>query len=260
MIRAYQVGVTLIYHISMEPFQKKVLGWALVALVVIGTVFLVVQTNRTLQTAATTNTVSFTGTGSVVGLPDIAIVSLSIVTEAATSQAAQDDNSAKSKSLVAFLENQAIEERDIKTTGYNVYPVYSYPENRQPTITGYQVTQSFEVKVRDLDAVDTILDGAVGAGANQVGNLQLTIDDPESLKEEARAQAIADAKAKAKSLEEQLGIRLGRIINFSENQYGQPVYLRSFEAVPVGGGGDGPAVPLGENEVEVTVVLTWQIR
>jgi uncharacterized protein YggE len=245
----------------MEPIQKKLIGWAVLALIIVGGVFLIVLTNQTLNTATTTNTVSFSGTGSVVGLPDVAIISLSIVTEAATSEAAQDENSAKSQTLVSFLESEGIEERDIKTSGYNVRPVYTYPRDGQPTITGYQVSQSFEVKVRDLDNVDTVLDGVVNAGANQIGNLQLTIDDPDALKEEARAKAIADAREKAQNLEQQLGIRLGRIVNFNESGMGEPIMFRAESAaMPLGIGGGGPAVPVGENEVEVTVTITWQIR
>lgn len=244
----------------MEPLQKKLLGWAVLLLIIIGGTFLLVLTSRTLQTATTTNTVSFSGTGSVVGLPDVAIIHLSIVTEAPTSEAAQDENSRKSQTLVDFLEREGVEERDTKTSGYNVRPVYTYPRDGQPTITGYQVSQSFEVKVRDLENVDVILDGVVDAGANQVGSLQLTIDDPEALREEARAKAIADAKEKAQNLEQQLDIRLGRIINFTESGQGAIPILRSLEADAVGIGGGSPAVPIGENEIEVTVTVTWQIR
>jgi uncharacterized protein YggE len=245
----------------MEPIQKKILGWAVLALVVVGAIYLVVLTNHTLNTATTTNTVSFSGTGTVMARPDVANINLSIVTEATTSKAAQDENSRKSSALVEFLESQGIEDRDIKTSGYNVRPVYTYPRGEKPRITGYQVSQSFEVKVRDLEEVDSILDGVVAAGANQVGNLQLVVDDAEALKEEARAKAIADAKEKARKLERQLGIDLGRIIDFAEPQYGEPIMMRAEAMdVGIGGGGPLPEIPAGENEIEVNVTVTWQIK
>ena len=109
------------------------------------------------------------------------------------------------------------EEKDIKTSGYNISPQYRYPVyGGQPTITGYQVNQSYEIKVRDLDKISTVLSGLVTAGANEVNNLGLQIENPEELKSEARQLAIDDAKKKAKELEKQVGVRLGKIVNFSE--------------------------------------------
>ncbi|HXV27236.1 MAG TPA: SIMPL domain-containing protein [Candidatus Paceibacterota bacterium] len=247
----------------MEPLQKKILGWTVIALSVVGVLFLGVLTSRTLNTATTTNTVSFSGTGTVNAAPDVAVVSLSIVTEAANSESAQNENSRRSEAVVKFLRDRGIEERDIKTSGYNIYPQYTYPRGGQPVITGYQVNQSIEVKIRNLEETDVILDGVVGAGANQVNNLQLTIDDPDKLREEARALAIADAKDKAKALERQLGIRLGRIINFGEDTGGYPVMFRALEsdAMDIGGGtAPLPEIPVGENEISVNVTLTWQIK
>lgn len=245
----------------MTKLQKQVLFWLASALFVVLVVFLGVNAKHTLDTAATSNTVSFSGEGKVTSKPDVAVVSLSIVTEAPTSKAAQDENSRKSNSLMEFLKKQGIDEKDIKTESYNIYPQYNYPQQRQPQIAGYQVSQSIQVKVRDLDNVDKILDGVVAAGVNQVNNLQLTIDEPEKLKDEARAKAIADAKEKASSLEKQLGIGLGRIINFSENAggYPPPVYFEA-KAAGAGVGGGGPSVPTGENEISVSVTITYQIK
>ena len=246
----------------MEPLQKKIFGWSVVFLTIVGAACLLALTDRTLNTATTTNTVSFSGTGSVVAKPDIAIVSVTILTEGGTSKAAQDDNSRKSQAVVKFLEDEGVEERDIKTSGYNVNPRYTYPRGGTPRIDGYQVRQSIEVKIRDLDNADTILDGVVSAGANQVSGLNLTIDDPEGLQEEARAKAIADAKEKAKNLEKQLGISLGRIINFTEGHDGGIVQFRSLEAdaLDIGGAELAPKISIGENEIFSNVTITWQIK
>ncbi len=230
--------------------------------------FLLVSANQKLNTAATTNTVSFSGEGKVVMKPDIALIDLSILTEATTSKAAQDENSKKSKSLTDFLKKQGIEDKDIKTTGYNIYPQYYYPpyptvDTRGPRITGYQVNQMIQVKVRDLEKVNTVLDGVVSAGVNQVNNMQLTIDEPEKLRDEAREKAIKDAKTKADALEDQLDIDLGKIVNFIENGGGYPVpmmYAKEVDGRGGVGGGGGPSVPVGENEVVVNVTITYQIK
>lgn len=238
------------------------------------TLFLLTSIRQINNTATTTNTVSFSGEGKITAKPDIAVISFAIVTEFPTSKAAQDANSKKSNQVTDFLKKQGIEDKDIKTSSYNIYPQYSYPVpmpqgisldsptyyNPNPKITGYQVNQSFKVKIRNLDKASGVLDGLVSAGANQVNNLGFQIDEPEKLKAEARAKAIADAKKKADELRSQLGIRLGHIVNFSENTggYPGPYYLEA--KVSDGRGGGGPSLPVGENEISVSVTITYQIR
>ena len=261
----------------------KYLVWAGTAALVMLVLFLGASIKQIKNTATTANTISFNGEGKVFAVPDIAAISFSILTEAKTSKAAQDSNSTKSKQVVDFLKSQSIEDRDIKTSGYNVYPQYgyakpvpmpagsggggvSYPEyypypgNQE--IVGYQVIQSFEVKIRDLEKVSAVLDGLVKAGANQVNNLGFKIDDEEKLKEQAREMAINDAKEKADALKKQLGIRLGKIVGFSEGGYYPPMYFKAeaMDAVGGRGGGPTPEVPTGENEVVISVTITYQIK
>lgn len=252
----------------MDKIQKQILFWAGLAFVAILGAFVLVTTARTLDTATTTNTVSFSGEGKVTAKPDIALVDLSIVTDAKTSKVAQDDNSKKSTKLIDFLKSQNINEKDIKTTSYNIQPQYSYPNSpydkvtERPQIIGYQVNQTIEVTIRDLGKVDAILDGVVTTGVNQVYGLRFSIENPEKLKEEAREKAIKDAEAKASTLEGQLGIRLGRIINFSEsgNGYVPPYYYDKVMNLESRAGGDVPSVQIGENEILVNVSITYQIK
>lgn len=267
--------ILLIYRNMNKHY--KYLVWAGTAVLVVLTLFLMVNINHISNTATTTNTVSFDGEGRVFAKPDIAAVSFSILTEAVTSKVAQDDNSKKSQKVVDFLKSQGIEEKDIKTSGYNVYPQYGYPKPiplgvevqsypapdyypSNPKITGYQVSQSFEVKVRDLERVSAILDGLVTAGANQVNNLGFQIDDIEKVKNEARELAIKNAKEKASTLKKQIGIRLGKIVNYYEGGGGYPVYMLKAEANGRGGDTGGPSVPAGENEIVMNVTITYQIR
>ncbi len=239
----------------------KPLIWSGTAVLVILAIFLLASTNQVINTAATTNTISFSGEGKVVAKPDIAKVNLSIVTDALTSKTAQDENSKKSKAITDYLKKQNIDDKDIKTTGYNIYPQYKYPQyGGQPTITGYQVNQSIEIKIRDLDKVSNILDGVVSAGANVVNQLSFEIDNPDALKAEARAKAVADAKKKANELQSQVGISLGKIVNFSENTGGYPVPIYyDAKGLEMSGGG-GPSVPTGENEITVDITITYQIK
>src|SRR3989344_2339773 len=132
----------------------KPLVWSGSLVLVILALFLLVEINQVSNTATTTNTVSFSGEGKVTAKPDIAVISASIVTQAVDSKSAQDSNSTKSNAVDSFLKKQGIADKDIKTSGYNITPQYKYPPyGGQATITGYQVTQSLDVKIRNLDIV-----------------------------------------------------------------------------------------------------------
>lgn len=130
----------------------------------------------------------------------------------------------------------------------------------EPKIIGYQVTQGFQVKVRDFDKLSEIVDGLAAVGVNNVNNLGFSIENPEKLRSEARTLAIADAKKKADELKGKIGIKLGKIVNFYEDIGGYGLdrggdYGRA-EALPA----KGPSLPPGENEIAVNVTLTYQIK
>ena len=240
--------------------MNKPLVWAGTVALAVLSLFLLVAMSHIASTAATTNTVSFSGEGKVSAVPDIAVISASIVTQAVDSKSAQDQNSAKSKAVTDFLKKADIDEKDIKTTDYNIYPQYKYPTSGgTPSVTGYQVTQGYEIKVRNLTKISVVLDGLVTAGANQVNNLGLQVENPEKLQAEARQKAIDDARGKADQLEDQVGIRLGKIVNFSENSGGYPVPMY-YDAKVGGMGGGGPEISTGTNDITVNVSITYQIK
>ncbi|MBU2036949.1 SIMPL domain-containing protein [Patescibacteria group bacterium] len=205
------------------------------------------------------NTISVVGEGKVVAKPDIGQVSLSVVSDAKTVAAAQKDNTEKMNKITQAMKDLGIEEEDLKTTSYNVMPRYQYSAGRS-TIIGYEVTQTLDVKIRDLAKVGEILDKAAGAGANQVGSLTFTFDNPESLQSEARQKAITQAKQKAKDLAASLGVNLGKVTSFSENSVGQPSPMYADEAIMGKGGGGGmPEIQTGQNEIEISVYITYEI-
>lgn len=260
---------------SPNSSSLKFLSWSLVPLIIAVAVFVLVSINQKLNTATTTNTVSFSGQGKVYAKPDVALLEFGILTEAATSKAAQDTNSKRSQQVTDFLKKQSVEEKDVKTTYYNIYPKYSsyptpiYDEKQvqayppipsEPKIVGYSVNQGFQVKVRDFDKLSGVVDGLVANGVNNVNNLGFSIEDPEKVRSEARTLAIADAKKKADELKGKIGIKLGKIINFYEDIYGYALDrgggFGGIEALPA----KGPSLPPGENEITVNVTITYQIK
>lgn len=220
-----------------------------------------------------TQQISVTGEGKVAMKPDIAMLNVSVVTEAKKIKGAQLDNSRLSGSVLGFLKEKEVAEKDIKSVNYSIYPQYNYydtpvclaypcPPRRPPEVVSYQVRHTLEIKVRDLDEVDDLLDGVVSAGATEVGSVSFTVEDEEKVKQESRKKAIEDAKAKAEVLARDLGVRIGKIVGFSESGGPFPIYARTFEAKG-GFGGDvapTPEVQPGEQEVRSTVTITYEFR
>ena len=219
--------------------------------------------NKLEQGGEIKNTITFSGTGEIFAKPDLAITSFSVLTQAKTVAEALNENTKKINAVIDFMKKQGVAEKDLKTINFNIFPryeyqrvepqIYPYPPGKS-VLVGYEVDQSLEVKIRDLAKVGQILQGGADAGANQVGNLNFTIDKADELKSQARKQAIDQAKAKAKELTSQLGVRLGRVVSFSESG-STPIYF-GLEKM----GGSTPQIETGENKIEATVSITYEIR
>ncbi len=212
------------------------------------------------------NTITVTETGTVYAKPDLAITTASVVEEAETVAEALSANTEKMNKVIEAMKEEGVEEKDLKTTSFNIYPRYEWHEASEyyPTgeriLVGYEVSQSLQIKIRDLEKVGQIIQKATDSGANQIGNLQFTIDDQDELKKQAREEAISKAKTKAEELAGQLEVKLVRISNFSEGSV-SPVYyaLEKAEATGIGGGGE-PQIETGESKIEVTVSITYDIK
>ena len=158
------------------------------------------------------------------------------------------------------MKESLVEDKDIKTTNYNIYPRYDWIEKIGRVFRGYAVTQTLEIKIRKIDKAGEILAGITKAGANQVGGVSFVIDDEEAAKRDARQKAIADAKTKAEQLAKDLGVKIVRLMSFSENGGNYPYPVYKSEAMGIGGAEPAPAVPAGENTVTVNVSLTYEIK
>lgn len=209
------------------------------------------------------------GEGKVSGRPDIARVNAAIVVERESLADAQAEASRRSNALVAALAAAGIAERDVRTTGYNIFPQYSYPRpcygtvcpvEDQPRIVGYQIRQSFSVTVREVARSGDVLSEIVASGVNEIGGLGFTIDDPDALLADARSNAIRDARTKIEVIARDLDKRVGRIVGFSESGGAPPIIFAREAADLVGKGGAAPALPTGENEITVTVSITYELR
>ncbi len=220
------------------------------------------------------NTISVSGYGEAVAVPDIATFSFSVMSEKATVAAAQSDATAKANATLAYLKNAGIDEKDIQTSDYSVNPQYDYVQKScvngycpggEQVLRGYQVRQTTTVKVRDTEKAGELLGGVGQAGATEVSGLQFTFDDPDQVEDEARLEAIADAKAKASELAKQLGVSIVRVVSFSESGSGVPMpyaYGRGGMemATQASDAKAAPEISTGQNKVTSSVSVTYEIR
>lgn len=218
-----------------------------------------------------TNTIAVTGEGEAFAVPDIATFTFGVTELGATTALSQEKAAEKINAALDYLEEQGIEEKDIKTVAYNAYPKYEWQQVSCVTfpcspgknvLLGYEVTQTIEVKVRDTNKAGELLSGVGAAGVKDISGLNFTVDDIEKVKSEARANAIAGAKAKAEMLRKDLGVRLVRIVSF--NEYGgEPPIIYGRDGVAydaVAEKAPAPQVPTGENKITSTVNIVYEIR
>jgi len=210
------------------------------------------------------STISVSAVGEVYARPDLALTSFSVVSEEKTAADALAKNSESMNKIIEFLKNSGIEDKDLKTTTFRINPRYEwhkteippYPEGER-VLVGYEVTQSLQVKIRDISKIGSLIEGATNAGATGVSNLEFTFDDEDEFKKQAREIAINKAKTKAKELAQQLGVALGRITNFSESAV-SPIFYGLKEAYGLGGA--APEIETGENLIQSTVIITYEIN
>jgi len=160
--------------------------------------------------------------------------------------------------VIENVKSQGIEEKDIKTTNYNLSPDYRYDENTERRfITGYTMTQTVSLKVRDLTKVASILGGITPLGVNQVGGVEFDLENRDKALADARAEAISKAKDKAEQMAKEAGVKLGRIT--SVNEYQSVNGYRGEYAM----GGDmmkasiAPSIQPGTQEITVEVTLNY---
>lgn len=220
------------------------------------------------------NSISVNGKGEAISIPDIATFSFSVTENAKTVKEAQTKATEKINSALAAIKAGGVDEKDIKTLYYSINPNYEYtqgictqygcPPGKQ-VLNGYNVSQTIQVKVRDLSKAGELFDTLGSAGVQNVDSLAFSIDDIDSVKAMARAAAIVNAKEKAEKIADELGVKLVRVMSFydsSDDQY-YPYYGREM-----GMGGDAmlsvkaptPEIPQGEQKVIASVSITYEIR
>ncbi|MDP2629863.1 MAG: SIMPL domain-containing protein [Candidatus Uhrbacteria bacterium] len=226
---------------------------------------------------------SATGNGKAAAVPDVARFTARVITQGDTNLGnSQIKNTEKINAVIAFVKTKNVEPKDIKTQNYSVEPRYQYfncstPEPivdgaqnvkpcPPPQIVGYTVDQTIAVTVREKDfgSIGAMLSGVVTNGANSVSQLSFEVDDPTAVQNQARAQAIEKAKAKAASMAQAGGFSLGRLLSIDEGSSPQPYYDRYYSAPMATSSAmektSAPTIEPGSQDVTVDVTLKYEIQ
>ena len=214
-----------------------------------------------LQSVVTNKTDAFSvsGEGKVTLIPDIAVVSVGVTAQGASVSTVQNELNSKMNTVSASIKKLGVDAKDIKTSFYNISPMYDYSGSTQ-RITGYQANANLTIKVRKIDNANNVIDAATQAGANQVGGIAFDVDDKTKAENEARELAIKDAKSKAEAAARAAGFSLGRVINYSEGGGNYPGPLYDKAVMMQTEGGAPTQVEPGTSEISVTVNLSYEIR
>jgi uncharacterized protein YggE len=156
------------------------------------------------------------GEAAVAVKPDLAKVSIAVTTQAATAQEASAQNAAKSTAVFAALQQAVGTNGEIRTVSFSVAPIYTYPRDASPVLTGFSVTNMVEVSVGDLNITGRVIDTAIGAGASRVESLRLLLKDEEPVRAQALRAAGQKARARAEAIAGGLNVRVGPLISAEE--------------------------------------------
>lgn len=205
-------------------------------------------------------TISVTGEGRVEAVPDMATISLGVTSEAATANAAMAANSDGVRAVIERLKAAGIEDRDIQTSGLSLGPRYDYgrSDGTPPVIVGYTASNMVTVRVRALDTLGPVLDGAVSDGANTLNGLSFGIAENDEALDAARRRAVAEARRKAELYADAAGVALGPLLSISESGgYAPPMPMAMAEA-SFAKGADVPVAP-GEVSLAASVTVVYEI-
>lgn len=285
---------------NLSDMQKKRLFNVVITTFIILAIFIAVEAVNAVKEysyigngAYPSDTITITGTGNAYAIPDTGTFSFSVTQNGKTVKESQDKASVKINAIIDALKGMNIADTDIQTVGYNSGPKYEYqnavcPQPLQPqsypssgsgavssgvaiycppgrsVLTGYETTQTISVKVRKTDQAGDVLTKVGQLGATDISGLSFVVDNMDAVNAQARDKAISDAKNKAKVLSKSLGIKLSKIVNFSENGSYPPIYYGamggSAKTLSADSVSVSPQLPMGENKVTSNVSITYEVQ
>lgn len=201
--------------------------------------------------------ITVTGQGTATTQPDMAQASIGVQVIAPTVAQATRENETQMAEVIAKLKELGVAAKDIQTTNYSIFPQHNFQNGNSGEITGYQVSDTVQVTIRDLSTVGTVMDQVTQAGANNVFGVTFGVSDQTALQSEAIDKAVADARTRAEELAKASGVQLGNVVSISQTTASTPIPFAQATAQTAGG-----AVPIqpGTVEVNAQVQISYAIK
>jgi uncharacterized protein YggE len=202
--------------------------------------------------------ISVTGEAHISVPPDLAQIDAGVTSEAKTAREASDANNAAMGKVLLALKGAGIDEKDFQTSRLSLQPQYSVAKQGSPaTVIGYRASNRVTIRLRDVTKVAGVIDTLVGAGANELGGINFMVSQASKLLDDAREQAVADARRKAEIYAKAAGVTLGAPVSISEEGAAQPMF-RTKMALPMAA---APAqIAQGEETLSISVAVVWAIK
>ena len=190
-----------------------------------------------------------TGEASVSVAPDIAVIRIGVTTLGKTAREASEANAKQMTAVLTAIKESGISDRDVQTSLLSVQPQYDPNKGGTARLMGFQVTNRVTVRIRDVDALPAILDRAIGAGANEMSGIEFVVSEQSKMLDQARSQAIADARRKAELYAQAAGAKIGRVMSISDEGT-SPTPRPVVQAMRAG------AVPVAPGEQTLRAMVT----
>jgi uncharacterized protein YggE len=216
-------------------------------------------------------TITVQGTGDAYAIQDTVELSFTVTKVAGDVKTAQNNMNTDVSNILKAVKDLGVQDKDIKTTAYNVYPNYTQVGGPCPANTfcpmqskqdGFEASQTVDIKMHDLSKSGDLVTAIGKFNPTNVSGLQFVVEDDQAVMREARQNAIADAKTKAQELSKDLGVNLGKIVSFDEsggNVPGPIMYARS-DSMAMGAPSVPANIPTGQNKVTSNVTIVYEIR
>lgn len=203
-------------------------------------------------------TISVSGEGTVSVPPDMALIDGGVSSEAKTAREAAESNNAAMGKVLLALKAGGLDEKDVQTARLSLQPQYAQQTKPGPNVVvGYRASNRVTIRLRDVTKVAATIDTLVSSGANEIGGINFMVEKASKLLDEARTEAIADARRKAEIYAKAAGVALGAPRSISEEGGGgpQPMAFRKMAGVAA-------AAPIaqGEETLRVNVSVAWEIK
>jgi hypothetical protein len=197
--------------------------------------------------------VTVAGEATVGVAPDAAVIRIGVTSRGPTAREASDANAKAMTSVLAAIKAAGVAERDVQTSQVSLQPQLDPNKSGTARLTGFEATNQVTVRVRAIDNLATIVDRAIGAGANELSGIEFVVSEQSKLLDQARGEAIADAHRKADIYAKAAGVKLGRAVAITDegsNPSPRPVTTFRSNAAPV--------AP-GEQTLQASVTVSYEL-